>query len=169
MDQINGRAWTFGDNIDTDLLAPGHAMKKPLEQLATHCLEAIEPGFASSIQRGDVVVAGRGFGIGSSREQAAQALLFLGVGAVLAKSLARIFYRNCLNIGLPVLVFPEADRIQRGDHLTVEPATGLVVNHTRGEEYRCEPIPAFLMDMLRDGGLIPHLHKRLHGTPTETT
>ena len=88
---------------------------------------------------------------------------------MLAKSLARIFYRNCLNIGLPVLVFPEADRIQRGDQLTVEPATGRVLNHTLRGEAHCEPIPGCLMDMLRDGGLIPHLHKRLHGEPTETT
>jgi 3-isopropylmalate/(R)-2-methylmalate dehydratase small subunit len=141
-------------------------MKQPLEQLARHCLEAIAPEFAARVQRGDIVVAGRGFGIGSSREQAAQALLYLGVGAVLAKSVARIFYRNALNLGLPVLVFPDTERVQPGDRLTVQPATGHVVNHTRGEEYRCEPIPPFLLAMLADGGLIPHLHKRLHGPST---
>lgn len=160
---IEGRAWTFGDAIDTDLLAPGHAMRLPLDELAKHCLEAVAPQFAANVERGDVLVAGTGFGMGSSREQAAQALLHLGIAAVLAKSIARIFYRNALNLGLPVLVFPEADRIRDGDRLRVDPASGRVRDLATGAEYRCEPIPGFLLDMVRDGGLIPHLHRRLHG------
>ena len=163
MDSIEGRAWVFGDDIDTDLLAPGHAMRKPLEELSMHCLEAVAPEFAANVQRGDLIVAGSGFGIGSSREQAAQALLHLGVGAVLARSIARIFYRNALNLGLPALVFGDANQIRAGERLRIDPLRGIVHNITTGVDYRCEPIPGFLMDMLRDGGLIPHLHRRLHG------
>jgi 3-isopropylmalate/(R)-2-methylmalate dehydratase small subunit len=163
IERIEGRAWVFGDDIDTDLLAPGHAMRKPLEELSKHCLEAVAPLFAASVRRGDIIVAGSGFGIGSSREQAAQALLHLGVSAVLARSIARIFYRNALNLGLPAIVFPDAGRVRDGERLCVDPARGLVHNVTTGENHRCEPIPEFLMAMLRDGGLIPHLHKRLHG------
>lgn len=162
MSAVTGNAWVFGDNIDTDLLAPGHAMRKPLEELAKHLLEAVAPEFAGSVQRGDFIVAGHGFGIGSSREQAAQALLHLGVSAVLAQSCARIFYRNAFNLGLPVLVFADAPRVRTGDRLSVELATGRIVNQTRNERYQCEPIPDFLLEIVRDGGLIPHLHKRLH-------
>lgn len=163
MESIEGRAWVFGDDIDTDLLAPGHAMRMPIEELSKHCLEAVAPQFAAAVQRGDIVVAGSGFGIGSSREQAVQALLHLGVAAVLARSIARIFYRNALNLGLPALVFPDADKIRDGERLRIDPARGLVHNATTATDYRCEPIPGFLMNMLRDGGLMPHLHKRLHG------
>lgn len=168
VDRITGKAWVFDEDINTDVLAPGYAMRKPLEGLAQHCLEAIAPGFAGQVQRGDVVVSTRSIGTGSSREQAAQALLYLGVGVVIAPSIARIFYRNALNLGLPVLIVPDAARIQAGDQLVVEPALGRIENVTRGERLTCEPIPAFLMEMLRDGGLLPHLHKRLHGA-TEAT
>lgn len=162
---IAGRAWVFGDRIDTDLLAPGHAMRKPLEELAKHCLEAVRPEFARDIQRGDIVVAGEGFGIGSSREQAAQALRYLGVAAVLARSAARIFYRNAFNLGLPVMVLPEAGEIVDGARLEVDLAAGRVRDVASGREYRGEPVPAFLLELVADGGLIPHLHKRLHGKP----
>lgn len=160
---LEGRVWLLGDDIDTDALAPGHAMRLPLEELARHCLSAVLPRFASEVQRGDIIVAGSGFGIGSSREQAAQALRYLGVGAVLARSIARIFYRNALNLGLPALVFPDAGSIRDGDRLRVHPATGVVNDLTSGVDFRCEPIPPFLMTMLLDGGLIPHLHRKLHG------
>ncbi|MGE0581658.1 MAG: 3-isopropylmalate dehydratase [Steroidobacteraceae bacterium] len=162
---IAGRAWVFGDRIDTDLLAPGHAMRKPLEELAKHCLEAVQPQFARDVARGDIVVAGEGFGIGSSREQAAQALRYLGVSVVLARSAARIFYRNAFNLGLPVMVLPRAGEITDGARLEVDLATGLVRDTSTGREYRGEPVPAFLLEIVADGGLIPHLHKRLHGNP----
>ena len=162
LEKIRGRAWVFGDNIDTDLLAPGHAMRKPIEELARHCLEAIAPQFAGSVQRGDLIVAGDGFGIGSSREQAAEALLYLGIGAVLAKAPARIFYRNALNLGLPVLRFADARQIQDGDKLELDFTRSEVRNLTRGTTHAVEPVPAFLMEMLRDGGLIPHLHRRFN-------
>ena len=163
---ITGRAWVFGDRIDTDLLAPGHAMRKPLEELSQHCLEAVRPEFAKEITRGDLLVAGEGFGIGSSREQAAQALRFLGVSAVLARSAARIFYRNAFNLGLPVMVVPDAGNITDGALLEVDLATGLVRDVSSGCEYRGEPVPAFLLEIVADGGLLPNLHKRLHGKPS---
>jgi 3-isopropylmalate/(R)-2-methylmalate dehydratase small subunit len=162
---IAGRAWVFGDRIDTDLLAPGHAMRKPLEGLAKHCLEAVRPEFARDVARGDIVVAGEGFGIGSSREQAAQALRFLGVSVVLARSAARIFYRNAFNLGLPVMVLPDAAGIADGARLEVDLAAGVVRDIGTGREYRGEPVPAFLLEIVADGGLLPHLHKRLHGKP----
>ena len=155
-----GRASVFGDNIDTDLLAPGHLMKLSPEELAQHCLEAIAPDFAKAVQPGDFVVAGKNFGLGSSREQAAVSLRQLGVGAVIAPSFARIFYRNALNLGLPALFCEDAHRIAEGDQLMVDPVLGKITNKTRGEILSCKPIPDHLMAMVRAGGLIAHLHAR---------
>lgn len=155
---LTGRAFVFGDNIDTDLLAPGHLMKLSAENLAQHCLEAIAPDFAKSVQPGDFVVAGKNFGLGSSREQAAVSLRQLGVGAVIAPSFARIFYRNALNLGLPALFCEDAHQIVEGDQLLVDPVLGKVTNKTRGEVLSCKPIPDHLMAMVRAGGLIAHLH-----------
>jgi 3-isopropylmalate/(R)-2-methylmalate dehydratase small subunit len=155
------RAWVFGDNIDTDVLAPGRYMKFGIEEIARHCLEAVEPSFAAEVRPGDVLVAGRNFGAGSSREQAAAALKQLGVAAVIAPSFAGIFHRNALNLGLVVVVCPEAARIRAGDEVVVDPEAGRVENRTRGETLACEPIPGHLMAMVRDGGLVAHLEKRL--------
>jgi 3-isopropylmalate/(R)-2-methylmalate dehydratase small subunit len=157
---VSGRAFVFGDDIDTDVLAPGRYMKGPIEELAQHCLEAIDPKFAKNVRPGDVVVAGRNFGMGSSREQAAQALKVLGVAAVVAKSFGGIFYRNALNLGLPVVVCADTDAIEAGDRLSVDLAGGAVVNQTSGRTLPSEPLPQFLRDMLSDGGLVPHLEKR---------
>ncbi|MCG8593850.1 MAG: 3-isopropylmalate dehydratase [Kiloniellales bacterium] len=156
-----GKAWVYGDDVDTDALAPGAYMKAPIEVLAAHCLEAVDPGFAAGVRPGDVVVGGRNFGLGSSREQAAQALRHLGVAAVVAESFAGLFHRNALNLGLAVLVCPEARTIRFGARLRVDPAAGRIENLTTGARLACEPIPGFLMEMLRDGGLVPHLEKRL--------
>lgn len=158
---MSGRAFVFGDDIDTDLLAPGHLMKLAPEALAAHCLEAIDSDFASSVRPGDVLVAGRNFGLGSSREQAAVSLKLLGVSAVIAVSFARIFYRNALNLGLPALSLPEAHEIAAGDELAVDPEAGRVDNRTQGRSYAVRSIPPHLMAMLRDGGLMPHLERRL--------
>ncbi len=155
------RAWTFGDDIDTDALAPGRYMKFGIDEIARHCLEAVDASFASRVQSGDVVVGGRNFGMGSSREQAAQALKQLGVAAVIAPSFGGIFYRNALNLGLFVLVCPDAARIHAGDEIHCDPEAGRIENRTRHETLACEPIPAHLMAMVRDGGLVPHLEKRL--------
>lgn len=158
---IAGRVWKFGDNIDTDVLAPGLYMKSPLTELARHCLEAIEPRFAQEVKPGDVVVGGRNFGMGSSREQAVMALRELGVGAVVAPSFAGIFYRNALNLGLLALVCPEAGKIRREAVLAVDAAAATLRDIETGVIYACEPLPAHLLQMIADGGLLPHLEKKL--------
>jgi len=107
MMSITGRAWVFGDGVNTDVMAPGLYFKSTLEVMAKHCMEAIDPDFAAAVEPGDIVVAGRDFGVGSAREQAPMALQQLGVGAILAESYGRIFYRNALNFGLPTLIFPQ--------------------------------------------------------------
>ena len=159
--QHAGRVWRFGDNLNTDVLAPGAYMKFGIEEIARHCLEAVEPRFAKEVQPGDVLVAGRNCGAGSSREQAAQALRQLGVAAVIAPSFAGLFYRNSLNLGLPALVCADAQKIRAGDLVRADPETGRIENLTTGEAIACEPIPPHLMSMVRDGGLLPHLEKRL--------
>jgi 3-isopropylmalate dehydratase small subunit len=164
---ITGRAWVFGDDINTDVMAPGLFFKSPIEELARHCLEAIDPRFAREVKAGDIVVAGRRFGVGSAREQAAMALKHLGVGAVLAVSFGRIFYRNALNFGLPALFFAAAGEIRAGDELAVAPDEGRIVNRTSGREYRVNGIPAHLMAMVGAGGLMPYLKQRL-AKPPET-
>jgi 3-isopropylmalate/(R)-2-methylmalate dehydratase small subunit len=161
MTEYAGRAWVFGDNVDTDVLAPGKYMKSGIEELARHCLEAVEPDFAARVQTGDVVVGRRNFGAGSSREQAPQALKHLGVAALVAESFAGLFYRNSINLGLPALVCADARRIQAGDQLRIDAESGRIENLTSGESLACEPIPGHLMQMVRDGGLVPHLEKRL--------
>ncbi|XQW83552.1 3-isopropylmalate dehydratase [Thalassotalea piscium] len=150
-------AWVFGNKIDTDLLAPGAYMKSTLQELAAHCLEAVNVNFAQQVKAGDFVVAGDAFGIGSSREQAAQALVELGVSGVIAKSFARIFYRNALNLGLPVLCCDQVDSISEGDQLIVDPIAGIITNLTTHETYQCDPIPPELMDIVNAGGLMPFL------------
>lgn len=157
---MSGRAFVFGDNIDTDVLAPGRYMKGSIEELAKHCLEAVAPAFAGDVRPGDVVVAGRNFGMGSSREQAAQALKVLGVSAVVAKSFGGIFYRNALNLGLPVVVCAETASINESDKVRIDLALGTVTNETSGRILPSEPLPAFLREMLADGGLVPHLEKK---------
>ena len=161
MSALQGRAWVFGDDVDTDVLAPGPFLKLPLPDLAKHCLESVDPEFAGSVRPGDIVVGGRNFGLGSSREQAAECLKELGVAAVLAKSFARIFYRNAFNLGLPVLFFDEADGVKAGDMLDLDPRTGRVRNVTQRTTHACSPIPENLMAIVESGGLIEHLKKRL--------
>ncbi|MEK9970782.1 MAG: 3-isopropylmalate dehydratase [Ferrovibrio sp.] len=156
-----GRVWKFGDNIDTDVLAPGLYMKSPLSELAKHCLEAVEPRFAAEVKAGDIVVGGRNFGMGSSREQAVMALRELGVGAVVAPSFAGIFYRNALNLGLLALVCSEAGEIPANATLEVDATASTLRDAGSGRTYTCEPLPAHLLQMITDGGLLPHLEKKL--------
>ena len=157
---LRGRCHVFGDQVDTDVLAPGPYMRKPLAELASHCLEAIDPRFAKAVRPGDILVAGQGFGIGSSREQAVQALLHLGVAAVVAKSFARIFYRNALNLGLPALACADFEA-SPGELVEVRPVEGVLLNETRGTRFACEPIPPPLMAVVAAGGLMPWLEARL--------
>jgi len=156
-----GRAWVFGDDVDTDVLAPGQYMKLGIEEIARHCLESVDPTFAGSVRTGDVVVGRRNFGTGSSREQAPQALKQLGVAALVAESFAGLFYRNALNLGLPAVVCKHAQRIRAGDRVRVDAEGGRIENLSTGDVLSCEPIPGHLMQMLHDGGLVPHLERRL--------
>jgi 3-isopropylmalate dehydratase small subunit len=157
-----GKAWVFGDEINTDTMAPGLYFKESMEVMATHCLEAVNPDFAPNVKPGDILVAGTNFGMGSAREQAPMALVHLGIGVILAKSYSRIFYRNAINFGLPALMFPQADEISPGDELLVDPVAGLISNTTTDMQYEVEGIPSHLMDMITVGGLMPWL-KQTHG------
>ena len=136
-------------------------MKSSLEELASHCLERLNPDFAEQVQSGDIVVAGRNFGAGSSREQAVQSLLQLGVTTVIAESFAGIFQRNAFNLGLLVLECEERDKIREGDLILPDPKKGMVLNQITGEQLSCKKVPEFLLQMLEDGGLVPHLEKKL--------
>jgi 3-isopropylmalate/(R)-2-methylmalate dehydratase small subunit len=158
------KAWVFGDNLDTDAIAPGRYMKFGIEEIAKHCLESVDPGFAAHVQRGDAVIGGRNMGVGSSREQAPEALKQLGVAVLVAESFAGLFYRNAINLGLPAVSCAQAKRIRPGDELEVDLERGKIRNRTTGETLDCEPVPAFLMALIRDGGLLPHLEKKLART-----
>jgi 3-isopropylmalate/(R)-2-methylmalate dehydratase small subunit len=154
------RTWVLGDNVDTDVITPGRYMKFGIEKIAQHCLEPVLPAFSKQVRPGDLVVGGRNFGAGSSREQAPAALKHLGVAALVAESFAGLFYRNALNLGLPALVCPQAKQIRDGEELRVDFEQAVLVAKT-GKIYPFEPIPAHLLEMVRDGGLLAHLEKRL--------
>lgn len=154
-------AWIFGDGISTDLLAPGNKLKLEPEALAQHCLTAITPDFPERVSPGDIIFAGKNFGQGSSREQAAVSLKLLGVGAVFAQSFARIFYRNALNLGLPVFDFPHLEEITAGDHVGLDLTKGRLSNQSNGKSYDIQPLPAELLEIVNAGGLINHLEKQL--------
>jgi 3-isopropylmalate/(R)-2-methylmalate dehydratase small subunit len=155
-----GRIWRFGDNVDTDQMAPGIHMKGGVEEIARHCLAGLRPEFPATVRPGDLLVAGRNFGAGSSREQAPQALRQLGLAAVIAPSFAGLFYRNAINLGLPALTCPDTTRLVDGGlaRLELERACLLLPD---GSQVVCEPIPDFLRALLRAGGLVPHLKTRL--------
>ena len=154
------RTWKLPADVDTDQLAPGATMKHGIEVTARHCLEAVRPEFALGVRRGDVVVAGAHFGIGSSREQAASVLVHLGLAAVIAPSYSGLYLRNAFNVGLLLLTCPEAYRIDDGEALTLDARAGLITR-ADGSTLRCDPIPGFLLDMVDAGGLLPQLKRRL--------
>ena len=156
-----GTVWKYGDNVDTDLLAPGIYMKGPMAELATHCLEAIDLEFAPNVQPGDVIVAGRNFGIGSSREQAAEVLVLLGVKAVIARSFGGIFYRNAFNLGLLALVADAEADIEAGHELDLDLANGTITNMTTGVQIAADPVPEHLRRIVAAGGLVPYLEQKL--------
>ena len=160
------RVWRFGADIDTDALAPGAYMKGGLEQIAPHCLESVRPEFAGRVQRGDVIVAGPNFGIGSSREQAAGVLVHLGVAAVIAPSYAGLYFRNATNVGLLLLTCAHADAIADGSALRFD-ARAASIELADGRVLACDPIPGFLLDMVEAGGLLPILERRLKTTRQE--
>lgn len=159
---MKGSAHRFGDDVNTDYIISGKYKFKTLDmkELSSHVMEDLDPGFAARVKPGDFLVAGRNFGCGSSREQAPLAILHSGVGAVLAKSFARIFYRNAINTGLPV-VECDTDQIETGDQLEVDLAGGQVRNLTRGVVLPVKPLPPVMLQILADGGLAEHIKK--HG------
>ncbi|MCH8240935.1 MAG: 3-isopropylmalate dehydratase [Proteobacteria bacterium] len=157
MTSDGGSAWVFGDNIDTDQLAPGSTLKSGIEVVAAACLSRLNPDFAKQVLPGDFVIGGSNFGIGSSREQAAQALRHLGVAAVIAPSFGGIFYRNAFNFGLLALVCADASSIAQNDRLSIDAEKGILQNLTRDEKYKFEAVPAHLLDIISAGGLVPYL------------
>ncbi len=158
-----GLAHVFGDNINTDIISPPQYMELSARDAAKYAMSSVDPEFASRVKPGDIIVAGDNFGSGSSRELAPLSLKHLGVGAVIAKFFARIFYRNAINLGLPVVECAEADKIRPGDRLTVDFIGGSVRNESRGETYACSTLPSHILDLVRKGGLIPHLKERRAG------
>ena len=158
---MSGNAWKFGDDINTDLLAPGIHIKKPIDVLARHCLEDVHPSFSSGVKKGDYIVGGKNFGMGSSREQAAQVLIELGVAAVIAPSFGGIFYRNAFNLGLPAIICQSLDQIQEGDQLHVELGNGVITNKSSEKNIPCEPVPENLLVLINVGGLVPYLELHL--------
>ncbi len=160
---IRGRAWKFGDHIDTDVIIPARYLNtSDPGELARHCMEDADPQFASKVRSGDVIVAGENFGCGSSREHAPIAIKAAGVACVVAKSFARIFYRNAFNTGLPIVECPEGvEAIQDGDEVEVDLERGVVRDITRGEEYPFVPIPPFMQELLSKGGLLEYVRERM--------
>jgi 3-isopropylmalate/(R)-2-methylmalate dehydratase small subunit len=158
------RAWVFGDDVDTDQIIPSRfIVSSDAEEIAQHAFEDLRPAFSEEVTPGEFVVGGENFGSGSSREQAPLSLVGAGVAGVVAQSFARIFFRNAINLGLPVLISPEAGRIRDGDEIHMELATGTIVNHTREERYEAEPLPEFLQSLVERGGLKPYTRAKLEG------
>lgn len=157
---LHGKAWKFGDNISTDLIAPGRYfhLRSDLNELAKHVLEDADPQFASKVVKGDIVVGGRNFGLGSSREHAPAIIKLAGVSCVVAKSFARIFFRNAINIGLPAIEC-DTDKIASGDELEIDLEKGLVRDLTKKIDLKFAPLPGAMTQILRDGGLVEHIRK----------
>lgn len=159
--KIIGRVWKFGDHIDTDVIIPARYLTtSDPKELGRHCLEDADPGFVQKVSKGDILVAGRNFGSGSSREHAPIAIRAAGISCVIAESFARIFYRNAFNMGLPIFESPEAaGLIEEGDLVKVDAATGVIEDRTQKRKFLSEPIPPFMQELINDGGLIAHIKK----------
>ena len=160
--KLEGRIWKFGSDIDTDAIIPARYLNtSDPKELAKHVMEDEKPKFPKEVKKGDLLIAEKNFGCGSSREHAPLALKAAGISCIIAKSFARIFYRNGLNLGLPLLESPEAsEAIQEGDRVRVNLTTGEIFDVTQQIKFFAKPIPAFMQDLIRDGGLIRHLRKR---------
>jgi len=159
---LTGRAFKFSDNISTDHIIPGRFahLRSNLSELARHVMEDVNPTFAAKVKPGDFIVAGANFGLGSSREHAPLVIKMTGVSAILAKSVARIFFRNAINLGLPVLIC-ETDSINDGDELKIDLKAGTIRDMTNGNQLKFSPIPEIMLRILDDGGLLPYIQK--HG------
>ena len=154
-----GKAFKYGDNVDTDVIIPARYLNAPsADELAKHCMEDIDPNFVNEVRAGDIMVGGENFGCGSSREHAPIAIRASGISCVIAASFARIFYRNAINIGFPILECPEAaEKIKKGDTVTVDAETGTITDVTTGEVFSATPFPAFINRIIENGGLLPYL------------
>ncbi len=160
--KIEGRIWKFGSDVDTDAIIPARYLNQSdPKELAKHVMEDERPEFFQEVRKGDILLAEKNFGCGSSREHAPLALKVVGISCIIAKSFARIFYRNGLNLGLPLLESSEAsEAIQEGDRVRVNLSTGEILDLTQKKKFSAKPIPAFMQELIRDGGLIRHLRKR---------
>ena len=160
--KVSGRTHKYGDNVDTDVIIPARYLNTPdAQELAKHCMEDIDAGFAARVRPGEIIVAGRNFGCGSSREHAPLAIKACGVACVIAATFARIFYRNALNIGLPILECPEAAAaIKAGDTVSVDFDTGVITDETTGQTFRGEPFPPFMQELIAAGGLAAYRRAR---------
>jgi methanogen homoaconitase small subunit len=158
MSKIEGKVWKFRDSIDTDVIIAGRYLRTfSLDDLASHVMEAEDPQFAEKVEQGDIIVAGWNFGCGSSREQAPVALKHAGISAIIAKSFARIFYRNAINVGLPVIT---ADvEAEKGDLMCIDLEKGNVINKTTNKQFEIEPFDDFMLEILNNGGLVKHYLK----------
>lgn len=161
--KIEGRVWKFGSDIDTDAIIPARYLNQTdPKELAKHAMEGERPDFSKSVSNGDIIVAGKNFGCGSSREHAPLALKAAGIACIIAESFARIFYRNSLNLGLPLLESKEAsENIDEGEKVKIDLSKGEIFNITKGEKFFAKPIPPFMQELIKDGGLIPHLKKKM--------
>ena len=159
---VTGKVFKYGDNVDTDVIIPARYLNAPSpEELAKHCMEDIDPAFAATVQPGDIIVGGANFGCGSSREHAPISIRACGVACVIAASFARIFYRNSINIGFPILECPEAAAaVQNGDTISVDFATGIIHDDTTGEEFKAVAFPAFINRIIEHNGLLSYLKAR---------
>ena len=165
--KTKGKVWRFGDDVDTDAIIPARYLNiSAPQELARHCMEAADPAFAREIKPGAIIVAGKNFGCGSSREHAPLCIKAAGIACVIAAGFARIFYRNAFNIGLPILESREAAAASRkGDELEVDLGTGEIRNLTRNRTFMAQPIPPFMQELISDGGLIKHIAKKLKESP----
>jgi len=159
---LRGRVFKFGDDINTDEIIPARYLNtSDPKELAKHCMEDADPDFPKKVKRGDIIVAGKNFGCGSSREHAPIAIKAAGVSAVIAKSFARIFYRNAINIGLPIFELKETDQIDEGDILEIDPKTGTIKDITKGKEFRANPIPSDIGRIIEAGGLMEYAKRKV--------
>ncbi len=163
--KAQGKAFRYGENVDTDVIIPARYLNtSDAKELAKHCMEDIDATFVEQVTQGDIIVADRNFGCGSSREHAPLVIKTVGVSCVIASSFARIFYRNSINIGLPILECPEAVKgIKMGDEVSVEFSRGLIKNETTGKSWSAEPFPPFIQDMINVDGLVNYFRKEVLG------
>lgn len=158
--QANGKVFKYGDNVDTDVIIPARYLNATQgQELAKHCMEDIDKEFIKTVQQGDIIVAEKNFGCGSSREHAPLAIKCAGVSCVIAETFARIFYRNAINIGLPIIECPEAAKsIQSGDQVEIDFDSGMIFNKTKNETYKGQAFPPFMQKIIAAGGLIPYIN-----------